>query len=80
MNGLRLYTDPAPANKISGRGVFYSRRENGPYYCWRFEEKSGRWHGFRMQNAELNFSYLSVASWKGVPEELQAKLGEHYME
>ena len=79
MNGLRLYIDPAPANRPSGRGVFYSRRESGPYYCWRFEETSGRWDGLRM-SSDFDRSYLSVASWKIVPEALQAKLGEHYLE
>lgn len=79
MNGLRIYTDLEPADKLQGRRVFYSRRANGPLYCWRYEEKSGGWRGSRMQS-DLNFRHLSVASWKGVPAALQVRLGEHYLE
>jgi hypothetical protein len=79
MNGLRLYIDPAPADKPTGWPTYYSRRNNGPYYCWRFEENSGCWGGSRM-TGEFDLSYLRVAAWKIVPKELQAKLGAHYME
>jgi len=80
MNGLRIYSDPFTTDKLSGQPVFYSRRSNGPYYCWRYEEKSKRWCGSRMHTFDFSLSELSVASWKGVPAALQAKLGEHYIE
>ena len=80
MNGLRLYSVSVAADKFRGQPVFYSRRSNGPYYCWRYEEKLKRWCGSRMQTFDLTLSELSVASWKGVPPALQVRLGEHYME
>jgi hypothetical protein len=80
MNGLRLYSDSVATDKLSGERVFYSRRSNGPYYCWRYEEKLKRWRGSRMQTFDLSLSELAVASWKGVPAALQVRLGEHYME
>lgn len=80
MNGLRLYTEPDLADKLSDQRVFYSRRANGPYYCWRYEEKLGVWRGSRMQTFDLNFHQLCTASWKGVPAALRARLGEHYVE
>lgn len=80
MNGLRVYTNSAATEIISGHNVFYSRRADGPFYRWRYEEKLGKWLVSRLQKSELTPKPLSLASWKVVPPALQAKLGEHYME
>lgn len=77
MSGLRVYTQAVGADNFK---VFYSRRANGPYYCWRYEENSKRWCGFRMQTFEFSPGELCVATWKGVPASLQVRLGEHYLE
>jgi hypothetical protein len=77
MNGLRLYTNAIGEDNFK---VFYSRRANGPYYCWRFEEKLGRWRGLRVQSFEFTPGELCVAAWKGVPTALQVRLDEHYLE
>jgi hypothetical protein len=80
MNGLRVYTNPAVTDPHSSHRVFYSRRADGPYYLWRYEEGPGQWRVSRMQRSESTPKPLSLASWKVVPPALQAKLGEHYME
>jgi hypothetical protein len=78
MNGLRVYFNPAVTDATAR--VFYSRRADGPYYLWRYEEKLGQWRVSRMQKRDVAPKPLSMASWKTVPPALQVKLGEHYME
>jgi hypothetical protein len=80
MNGLRVYVNAAVTDSQAGPSVFYSRRADGPYYLWRFEEKLGQWRVSRMPRTEATPKPLSLASWKIVPPALQARLGEHYME
>ena len=78
MNGLRVYTKTV-ADELETRGeVFYSRRGDGPIYCWRFEAGISYWRVSRMHAADIAPRELSVASWKSVPEKLQVRLGEHY--
>jgi len=57
--------------------VFYSRRGNGPVYRWLYEERLAHWRPLRMQTTDFK---LSNASWKSVPETLQAQLGQHYLD
>ncbi|MCA1593318.1 MAG: hypothetical protein LC754_11860 [Acidobacteria bacterium] len=80
MSGLRVYFNPAGADTHRERGVFYSRREDGPLYRWRYDEARCQWRGSRVHPANLRLNLLSIASWKIVPTELQARLGEHYLE
>lgn len=80
MNGLRMYIRPVGAETRSGSGVFYSRRGDGPYYLWRFEEKLGQWRGSRVSSTDFAPRELLMASWKIVPSALQTKLGEHYLD
>src|SRR5260221_11714026 len=47
MNGLRVYINPHVKETCGGFGVFYSRRENGPYYRWAYEETVSLWRGWR---------------------------------
>ena len=77
MNGLRVYTD---TEGLGGREVFYSRRADGPYYRWHYDEVLGHWHSSRLSLSELAHRALSVASWKAVPTALKASLSEHYLE
>ena len=80
MNGLRVYMQPASASTSTDANIFYSRRGNGPIYRWLYEERLGHWRSLRMNNSELTSRDLCNASWKSVPEKLQAQLGEHYIE
>ncbi len=83
MNGLRVYTNSTNGNgggAQNGQRVFYSRRADGPYYCWRYQDEFGRWHGDRVHLTNITLRVLSIASWESVPKALQVKLGEHYLE
>ena len=60
--------------------VFYSRRYNGPYYRWSYEQKLQGWRSVRVQAAELPHLILSVSLWKDVPVSLRNSLREHYVE
>lgn len=79
MNGLRVFINPGSREPISAN-VFYTRRGNGPYYRWLYEEKVGKWRGSRVIDANLMPQPLSMATWKTVPLGLQKSLNEHYME
>ena len=80
MNGLRVYLKPANAGVYTDTSTFYSRRGNGPIYRWLYEEKLGHWRGARVDSSEFTSRDLCNASWKSVPEKLQAQLGEHYLD
>jgi hypothetical protein len=80
MNGLRVYFYTIGADIRNGQKVFYSRRADGPYYHWRYEEKLGQWCGSRVHLPDPTLKALCIANWKTVPTDLQARLGEHYLE
>ena len=80
MNGLRIYVHLTEDGTLGSRGVFYSRRSDGPYYLWRYEEKVGQWRGSRVQTTDLTSRNLTMTRWSIVPVTLQNKLGEHYLE
>jgi hypothetical protein len=80
VNGVRIYTATATAIVSSGADVFYSRRGDGPYYRWFFEETIGKWRAARVIDAAFIRQTLSLATWKTVPEALQTRLSEHYLE
>jgi hypothetical protein len=72
---------PAPGGTSPGSGhVFYSRRGNGPYYCWLFEEVNQRWNVSRVISNSFDSHHLSLATWKTVPTTLQSRLSDHYLE
>ena len=80
MNGLRVYIKIGSRELANGDNVFYSRRGDGPFYCWRYEAAISYWRVERMHASDIAARELSVASWKSVPEQLQARLGEHYQD
>jgi hypothetical protein len=80
MNGLRVYLNPHLQETCGGFGVFYSRRENGPYYRWAYEEKVKLWRVARVQPSDFSLKVLTNANWKGVPAALQKSLVDHYQE
>jgi hypothetical protein len=80
MNGLRVYINPHVKETCGGFGVFYSRRENGPYYRWAFEETVSLWRVSRVSPSDFAPKALANANWKGVPAALQKSMVEHYQE
>ena len=90
MSGLRVYINAPSTSRPSVVGVeedgaalnkiFYSRRGNGPIYRWLYEEKLAHWRALRMHTSDFDTHKLSNASWKSVPETLQAQLGAHYLD
>jgi hypothetical protein len=80
MNGLRVYISNGGAEARADQKVFYSRRADGPFYRWRYEEPHGLWRFSRVHLSRLTLRVLSVANWQAVPAALQTRLGEHYME
>ncbi|MDQ3665086.1 MAG: hypothetical protein M3410_00575 [Acidobacteriota bacterium] len=80
MNGLRVYIKPNGTDLRNGQEIFYSRRGNGPYYRWLYEEKANQWRVSRVIAADFTPQSLAMASWKAVPVTLQTRLGEHYLE
>ena len=78
MNGLRVYMNPEIAETWGGHGIFYSRRENGPYYRWRYEEKLSQWSVARVHSSNFSPRMLCTTTWKVVPAALQKSMVEHY--
>ncbi|HEX8140043.1 MAG TPA: hypothetical protein VF544_20950 [Pyrinomonadaceae bacterium] len=79
MNALRVYVDRLGADSRARPAVFYSRRAEGPYYCW-LEDESGRWRVSRVHLSEESLRMLSMTRWKDVPVTLQTMLNDHYLE
>jgi len=80
MNGLRVYINTEGSETRDGQGVFYSRRDDGPFYRWRYEEKAGRWRVARVHSSGFSPKFLSMTNWKVVPAALQRSMGEHYQD
>lgn len=60
--------------------LFYSRRGNGPYYCWLYEHNLRQWRVSRVTAPDFNSHSLTVATWKTVPLTLQSRVTDHYIE
>jgi hypothetical protein len=80
MNGLRVYTRIGNGSSDHAKVVFYSRRNSGPYYVWRYDQDLATWCPSRVHNSEVLLQMFSSATWKSLPHLLRAKLGEHYLE
>lgn len=78
--GLRIYINPAALDGEGEPGVFYSRRECGPYYRWSFGDEAVRWRSSRVSPTALTVRAFCVASWTTLPPALQARLDDHYLE
>ena len=78
MNGLRIFirTDQGPIED----NVFYSQRRHGPVYRWHYEKHLAKWHVTRVNTSHWNLQELCTTRWQLVPQELRAKLSEHYIE
>jgi hypothetical protein len=80
VKGLRIYIRPGVAEASDGCDKFYSRRADGPFYLWWYEERAAQWRSTRMRSSDLSTRELSVSAWKKVPSDLQQSLVEHYQE
>ena len=79
MNGLRVYieADGDGAETRRTRSVFYSRREDGPYYRWVYDDVIRQWRVGRVMKSAKT---LSAAAWKTLPVTLQRSIVEHYQD
>jgi hypothetical protein len=77
---LRVYINPAGADALAKHGVFYSRRADGPYYRWLFEEGQAQWCCSRVHLPNLTLKTLRIAHWQTVPDALRETLIEYYAE
>src|SRR5260370_42529898 len=80
MSGLRIYVNRTLSEATGGDRVFYSRRSDGPYYRWRYEERLEQWRGARVHGSEFSPNELCMSNWKTVPSALQKRLIDHYQE
>jgi len=78
MNGLRVYTKGDAAETCAGRPVFYSRREDGPYYRWSYDDSLSAWQVGRVLRSGVSSKALTTAPWKVIPARLQRSIVEHY--
>lgn len=80
MNGLRIYSQLPSAGSPVGKETFYSRRADGPYYQWRYEEVRGRWVVSRLNTISVSVKEFTLTPWKNVPAALKLSLSDHYSE
>jgi len=80
MNGLRVYIDGDEAEIRSTRSVFFSRREDGPYYRWVYDDALRQWRVGRVMKSTSFARTLSPAAWKTLPVTLQRSIVEHYQD
>lgn len=78
MHGLRVYINTVGTDIESKHGVFYSRRDTGPYYRWHYVEEKSRWCSSRVR-LDLVPNSLRMAQ-KAVPNALRAELLSHYLD
>lgn len=79
MNDLRVYTNSSGTDTLGKQTEFYSRRADGPFYRWLYEEEMRQWQVSRVHLSRSHLKVLCAASWKIVPPELKAKIDEHYL-
>jgi len=80
MIGLRVYIHDTIAEKINGHLVFYSRREDGPYYRWAFDDVVREWRVGRVANSVITSRDLTLEAWKRLPVALQRSMVDHYQD
>jgi hypothetical protein len=78
MNGLRVYINGASAEERGGCPVFYSRREDGPFYRWSYDARAAGWQVGRVLRNGVSTKMFAPATWKTIPAQLQRSIVEHY--
>jgi hypothetical protein len=80
MKDLRVYVRPEAAVDNGEHRVFYSRRRDGPYYRWQYEERLGSWCGSRVLPSNLPVKELCTTAWKALPSALRTCIESYYIE
>jgi hypothetical protein len=80
MDGLKIFVDQGLSEPEQGFQVFYSRRADGPYYRWAYEEAPKRWRVSRVLSSDFSPKNLALSPWKSVPAPLQKKVIDHYQD
>lgn len=80
MDGLRVYINGQTVETRGGRQVFYSRREDGPYYRWSYDEDQRQWQVGRVVKSGLSTKAFAPATWKELPVGLKKDIVEHYQD
>lgn len=79
MNGLRVFKNSNAAEMHGGRPVFYSRRSDGPFYRWSYDDVLCNWQSARLLiSAGVSVRMLATTPWKSIPTHLQRSIVEHY--
>lgn len=78
MHGLRVYINTVGPDTQGRQGVFYSRRDDGPYYRWQYVEEKSLWSSSRVPLDRVPNS-LRMAH-KSVPPSLRAQILAHYLD
>ena len=78
MFGLRIYMNAPAHGSAEDLGAFYSRRDTGPFYRWKFDKNV--WSVARVTAPDSLASEFSAVSWKLVPTALQKSIIEHYQD
>lgn len=76
--GLRVYLGPEAIEPSGTHAVFYTRREDGPFYRWEFDEVTSHWRSSRLGHNRIPRT-LRTAHGK-VPFDLKSELLSHYQE
>jgi len=79
MNGLRMFILDRSAATAGGL-IFYSRRADGPYYRWWYDDSLEHWRAARVQVDDFPTTPLCASSWKNIPVALQGSLIDHYQD
>jgi hypothetical protein len=79
VNGLRIFIDERTIQD-AGAHVFYSRRSEGPYYRWCYEQEPNKWRAARVHGNRFSTDTLCIWRWKDVPAALKTSLIDHYSE
>jgi hypothetical protein len=80
MRDLRVYVEPLSAGALDARPAFYSRRADGPFYRWLYEEFDGQWRFSRVHLSKFDVRVLCIMRLETVPVSLRTRLREHYAE
>jgi hypothetical protein len=80
VNGLHLFIANRGTNITANIPVFYSRRYDGPYYRWSYDERMKQWRPSRMHAIQLQELTLCVSKLEQCPVSLKKSLAEHYLE
>ena len=78
MHGLKVFINGETLETCGGCPVFYSRREDGPYYRWSYDDTSREWRVDRVLRSGVSPRIFEAATWKKIPEPLQKSMADHY--